>query len=107
YPAPEEDAEIDHYEHGCGIEHDLRSRRPQRDLAPPLTPHEEDEERDGDEERDTRDRVQRREGGVEGEGHYDARDGEDDQETAQRRVHVHPEALHRAVTVASAGKQAC
>ena len=66
------------------VKDDPLTRRPGFDLTAPLSPHEIDEECDGEEERDPEQRRDRQERRVLVEDDHDERDQPDDQKTTER-----------------------
>src|SRR5207302_1503087 len=100
YAAVPVGAEVGDGEQGGPVEDDLGTRRPGGDLRTALAPHEEDEERDREQERDAGEDQQRAQGGLELEDDERADDGQDDQEPAQRRVHPREERPHVPVMYA-------
>src|SRR5947209_4106673 len=92
-------ADVGHDQERGAVEGELSAPRPHRDLGAALAPDHVDEEGDRDEERDPDQRSDRGQRRLLVEGDHRRRDRGDDQEPAQRRVHLSEEP-HRS-TVAT------
>jgi hypothetical protein len=85
----------------AAVERGPRTARPLRDLASSLTPDEVDEERDSEQKADLCDERERDKRLVQLENDDRERDERDDDEPAQRGVHVGDHPPHAATSVAA------